>query len=96
VTTLPESLRDRPRDHLRGVKQLHERDTAAGYGRVPLPYALDRKYPNAAAEWPWQFVFPASRVCRDAKWGPPGGFTCGPEPGVVMTRYRGGRWTRQV
>ena len=44
---------------------------AHGVGAVVLPYALDRKYPNAATEWAWQFVFPASRVCRDTRWGPP-------------------------
>ena len=53
------------------VRRLHQRDLAAGYGRVMLPDALARKYPNAAAEWRWQFVFPAARICRDARWGPP-------------------------
>ena len=53
------------------VKRQHERDLAHGVGAVVLPYTLDRKYPNAATEWAWQFVFPASRVCRDARWGPP-------------------------
>jgi integrase len=33
--------------------------------------ALDRKYPGAVKEWGWQFVFPAGRICRDARWGPP-------------------------
>jgi integrase len=32
---------------------------------------LDGKYPNAGRSWAWQFVFPASRICRDPKWGPP-------------------------
>ena len=36
--------------------------------------ALDRKCPNAPKEWAWQFVFPASRVCRDERWGPPSRF----------------------
>ena len=43
----------------------------AGVGRVSLPDALAVKYPQAAAEWRWQFVFPAGRVCRDPRWGPP-------------------------
>ena len=46
----------------------------AGVGQVALPDALARKYPNAAREWAWQFVFPASRICRDARWGPPSRF----------------------
>ncbi|MSO63300.1 MAG: integron integrase, partial [Acidobacteria bacterium] len=45
-------------------------DLAHGAGRVVLPFALDRKYPNAATDWAWQFVFPAGRMCRDARWGP--------------------------
>ncbi len=36
-----------------------------------LPFALDRKFPNAATEWRWQFVFPAARICRDPRFGPP-------------------------
>src|SRR5262245_31614434 len=53
------------------VKRQHEADLARGLGRVVLPFALDRKYPNAPIEWGWQFVFPASRVCTDPRWGPP-------------------------
>jgi integrase len=34
----------------------------------------DRKYPGAPTEWGWQFVFPASRICRDPKWDPPSRF----------------------
>ncbi len=37
---------------------LGEQDVADGYGRVELPHALARKYPNANREWSWQFVFP--------------------------------------
>ena len=39
-----------------------------------FPLALDRKYPGAPTAWGWQFVFPASRICRDPKWGPPSRF----------------------
>jgi integrase len=45
-----------------------------GLGRVVLPFALDRKYRNAATDWAWQFVFPASRICRDPRWGLPSRF----------------------
>jgi integrase len=44
---------------------------AAGLGRVVLPDALERKFPNAPKEWRWQFMFPAARICRDARFGPP-------------------------
>lgn len=60
-TVLPESAR-RPLDaHLRVVQRLHARDLATGGGRVPLPHALARKFPDAGRQWPWQFVFPAAR-----------------------------------
>ena len=36
-----------------------------------MPFALDRKFPNASTEWPWQFVFPAARMCRDPRSGSP-------------------------
>jgi integrase len=74
LTMLPRIVREPLIAHLREVKRLHDRDLATGFGRVVLPFALDRKYPNAATEWGWQFVFPASRVCRDPQWGPPSRF----------------------
>jgi len=70
-TMLPALVGERLRAHLVEVKQQHERDLAAGHGRVVLPFALDRKYPNAPTEWAWQFVFPAVRICRDPQYGPP-------------------------
>jgi integron integrase len=68
-TMLPLSVRDRLQVHLE-VKRQHERDLARGEGRAVLPFALDRKYPNASTDWAWQFVFPAARICRDRRWGP--------------------------
>ncbi len=32
---------------------------------MPLPYALDRKYPNANRDWVWQFVFPSSQIAKE-------------------------------
>ena len=57
--------------HLARVRAVHDADLAQGFGRVVLPFALDRKYPSAAMSWQWQFVFPAARICRDPRWGPP-------------------------
>jgi integron integrase len=71
LTMLPMTIEARLRLHLQDVKRQHERDLARGGGQVVLPYALDRKYPNAAKEWGWQFVFPAARICRDPRFGPP-------------------------
>ncbi|MBI3403346.1 MAG: integron integrase [Acidobacteria bacterium] len=70
-TMLPVAIEERLKGHLREVKRQHERDLAGGFGRVVLPFALDRKYPKTPTDWAWQFVFPASRICRDPQWGPP-------------------------
>ena len=60
-TMLPESLIPELRQHLERVQLRHQEDLAAGFGSVYLPGALDRKYPNAAREWRWQYVFPARK-----------------------------------
>ena len=67
VTILPRAADVDLREHLIKVKALHERDLAAGFGRVILPTALDRKFPNAAREWQWQWVFPATSRFVDEK-----------------------------
>ena len=68
---LPDAARQALEHHLEGVRRMHHADLAVGFGRVVLPGALDRKYPRAATEWSWQFVFPAGRICRDERFGPP-------------------------
>jgi integron integrase len=74
VTMLPAVAVEPLTRHLASVRRLHARDLARGLGRVVLPEAVGVKYPNAATSWPWQFVFPAARVCRDPRWGPPSRF----------------------
>ena len=69
VTMLPDSVHDRLEPHLHEVQQLHTRDLEAGFGSVYLPYALERKYPQAASEWIWQYVFPAARRSIDPRSG---------------------------
>lgn len=69
VTILPDKLKPELQRHLERVKLLHERDVAAGYGRVFLPFALSRKYPGAEREWAWQYVFPAAGLSRDPRGG---------------------------
>jgi integron integrase len=68
---LPDALREVLERHLEEVRRLHHADLAAGFGRVALPGALERKYPHAPTDWSWQFVFPAGRICRDERFGPP-------------------------
>jgi integron integrase len=67
VTMLPDKLKQPLEAHLERVKLLHRDDLAKGYGRVYLPYALERKYPNANAEWEWQYVFPAKLLSKDPR-----------------------------
>ena len=56
VMTLPQAIVHLLQEHLERVKAIHQQDVANGYGRVELPHALARKYPNANREWAWQFV----------------------------------------
>ena len=69
VTMLPQSLKPQLGEHLRRVKILHQSDLAAGYGRVYLPDALERKYPRANQQWAWQWVFPAKSLSVDPRSG---------------------------
>lgn len=66
-TLLPLRVAEQLRSHLVDVRVIHQRDLAKGWGRVQLPHALARKYPNASVEWCWQWVFPQhSRWCNPA------------------------------
>lgn len=65
VTMLPESLIEPLQRYLQKVKEIHQGDLRAGFGAVYLPYALERKYPNAGREWGWQYVFPSSQRSID-------------------------------
>lgn len=69
MTMLPESLKIPFQKHLKGVREVHRKDLADGWGRVPMPTALDRKYPNAPAEWRWQWVFPQANRWKNKKTG---------------------------
>jgi integron integrase len=67
-TVLPSGLVEPLQRHLARVRALHDRDVARGVG-VELPYALSRKYPAAAREWAWRWVFPAARTYIDRLTG---------------------------
>jgi integron integrase len=67
VTMLPTSVIELLREHLQGVKRLQQQDLEKGYGSVYLPFALERKYPNASREWIWQYVFPSSQISKDPR-----------------------------
>ncbi len=63
-------LMGRPlRAHLDRVKEVHRQDLVRGGGKVYLPFALKRKYPNAERAWIWQYVFPATKPSLDPHSG---------------------------
>ena len=76
VTMLPDQLREPLQAQLARAKQLHQSDLEKGYGAVYLPFALERKYPNAHKEWPWQYVFPSDRLAPDPR-----------SPGVIRRHH---------
>ncbi|HEX9728829.1 MAG TPA: integron integrase [Gemmatimonadales bacterium] len=69
VTVLPDAVLEPLRAHLEVVRGRHARDVAGGAGYVELPGALATKYPGAAREWAWQWVFPAARYYVDRATG---------------------------
>jgi integron integrase len=68
-TMLPSVVRNSLFEHFRDVKLQHDEDLKNGLGRVSLPKALDRKYPNAGKEWGWQWAFPATSHYSDTVTG---------------------------
>ena len=69
LTMLPVALVVPLQEHLERVRELHRQDLSAGYGKVYLPYALDRKYPGAERDWIWQYVFPSQKLAVDPRSG---------------------------
>jgi len=69
ITMFPDSLLEPLRLHFKHVKALHEKDLFDGFGTVYLPYALEKKYPNANREFAWQYAFPASDLSADPVTG---------------------------
>ncbi|TMH47261.1 MAG: integron integrase, partial [Betaproteobacteria bacterium] len=69
VVPLPEATVQPLHEHLGRVRTLHRRDIDEGYGEVWLPHALARKYPRAARQWAWQFLFPSKNRSVDPRSG---------------------------
>lgn len=67
LAILPESLEEPIKHQLKAVKSLHHRDMKKGFGKVYLPYALSKKYPNANRQWIWQWIFPSSKISYDPR-----------------------------
>ena len=69
VTVLPECCVQELKEQIEAVRRLHQRDLDDGFGRVYLPHALARKYPNANREFCWQWVFPSRQFSKDPRSG---------------------------
>jgi len=64
---LPSTLVELLKTQVNTVKKIHIADLENGYGSVFLPYALERKYPNADKQFAWQFIFPAHKISKDPR-----------------------------
>lgn len=67
TTTLARSLVPHLQAQIAKIQAQHRTDLADGFGEVYLPNAIARKYPNAAKQTAWQFLFTASKIgaCPD-------------------------------
>ena len=68
-TVLPKSLVEPLQREVERARMLHVADLAAGFGAAALPYALARKYPSAARDFGWQYVFPSVQRSIDLNDG---------------------------
>lgn len=69
ITPLPKTINQALRKQLQTVEEIHQGDLDNGIGCVYLPDALARKYPNAAKELKWQYVFPSAKISTDPRSG---------------------------
>ena len=65
VTLVPASLLESLREALERSRRVFEADRLAERAGVSLPYALERKYPNAGKMWGWHWVFPMDHLAVD-------------------------------
>ena len=64
---LPLKLKERLKGQIESVEKIHKQDLLDGYGSVYMPFAYDRKHPNAKFETKWQFIFPMTKVSKDPR-----------------------------
>jgi len=69
TTLFPKSLHEEMLGVVENVRNIHDQDVANGGGTVYVPEALARKYPSAAREFRWQYVFPAKKCSVDPRSG---------------------------
>jgi integron integrase len=69
ITFLPEQCIDDLKRQIAVTRRRHQLDLEQGFGEVYLPYALERKYPQAAKDFGWQYVFPSRQLSLDQRSG---------------------------
>ena len=69
VTPLAQNLVPLLQNQIQMVETLHKQDLAKGFGEVYLPFALAKKYPNAATSLNWQYIFPSRNLAVDPRSG---------------------------
>jgi integron integrase len=67
ITMLPERFQELLKQQLEQARALYESDLKKGVAGVYIWPGLDRKYPNAAKEWIWQYVFASNRLSVDPR-----------------------------
>lgn len=67
ITMLPLAVKEQLQRQLQKVKLIHDQDCEEGFGEVHLPYALSKKFPHAAKEFRWQYLFPSTKRSIDPR-----------------------------
>ncbi len=67
IVPMPASVVPDIRKWMESRRVLHEHDLEQGQASVCLPKALERKYPAAARELKWQYLFASHRLSRDPR-----------------------------
>ena len=67
ILPLPLKVKEDLKIHIENVRKTHKKDIINGFGYVHLPFALDKKYPNANTEFKWQYLFPMSSISKDPR-----------------------------
>ena len=67
IVPLPAKYKKALQEQLENTRKFHQQDLEKGLGETSLPDALDRKYPSAGREWPWQYAFPSDRLSVDPR-----------------------------
>jgi integron integrase len=69
VTVLPHGLKAPLSVHLARLRELFDKDRAAGVSGVWLPPPVEHKLPAAGEKWGWQWLFPSRELSTDPRSG---------------------------